>query len=80
MLCIRLEILVDIESPPEDKSLRMQYQLQQMNQSGLSQPVIDSKQLIETMELDWLCMPGAEAEQQVALDERFQRAKLRLQA
>jgi hypothetical protein len=30
------------------------------------------------MELDWLCMPGAEAEQQVALDERFQRAKLRV--
>ena len=75
MLCIRLEILMDIESPPEDRALRMQYQLQQMNQSGLGQPVIDSKQLIENMELDWLCMPGAEAEQQVALDERFQRAK-----
>jgi hypothetical protein len=73
MLCIRLEILMDIESPPEDRALRMQYQLQQMNQSGLGQPVIDAKQLIENMELDWLCMPGAEAEQQVALDERFQR-------
>ena len=75
MLCIRLEILLDIETPPEDKALRMQYQLQQMNQSGLSQQVIDSKQVIEDMELDWLCMPGAGAEQQVALDERFQRAK-----
>ena len=74
MLCIRLEILMDIESPPEDRALRMQYQLQQMNQSGLGQSAIDSKQLIENMELDWLCMPGAEAEQQVALDERFQRA------
>jgi ribosome-binding protein aMBF1 (putative translation factor) len=78
MLCIRLEILMDIESPPEDRALRMQYQLQQMNQSGLGQPVMDSKQLIENMELDWLCMPGAEAEQQVALDERFQRAKPRV--
>jgi len=78
MLCIRLEILADIESPPEDKSLRMQYQLQQMNQSGLSQPVVDIKKLIANMELDWLCMPGANAEQQVALDERFQRAKLRV--
>ncbi|MFC1560789.1 DUF349 domain-containing protein, partial [Pseudomonadota bacterium] len=75
MLCIRLEILMDIETPPEDKALRMQYQLQQMNQSGLGQPAIDGKQLIADMELDWLCMPGAEAEQQVALDERFQRAK-----
>ena len=78
MLCIRLEILMDIESPPEDRALRMQYQLQQMNQSGLGQPAIDSKRVIENMELDWLCMPGAEAEQQVALDERFQRAKPRV--
>ena len=75
MLCIRLEILMDIESPPEDRALRMQYQLQQMNHSGLGQPAIDGKQLIKDMELDWLCMPGAEAEQQVALDERFLRAK-----
>ena len=78
MLCIRLEILMDIESPPEDRPLRMQYQLQQMNQSGLSQPAIDAKQLIKDMELDWLCMPGAKAEQQVALDKRFQHAKLRV--
>lgn len=72
MICIRLEILIGIESPPEDSALRMQYQLQQMNQSGLSQSVINDKQLLADMELDWLCMPGAEAEQQVALDERFQ--------
>ncbi|MFT4608507.1 MAG: hypothetical protein ACI8ZV_002201, partial [Chitinophagales bacterium] len=52
--------------------LRMQYQLKKMNQSGLSQQVTDGKQLIADMELDWLCMPGAKADQQVALDERFQ--------
>jgi exonuclease SbcC len=75
MLCIRLEILMDIKTPSEDKALRMQYQLQQMNQSGLGQPTIDRKQLIEDMALDWLCMPGAEPKQQVVLDERFQRAK-----
>jgi exonuclease SbcC len=77
MICIRVEILMDIDSPAEDRGLRMQYQLQQMNQSGLSQSTVDGKQLIESMELDWLCMPGAEAELQVALDERFQRAKPR---
>jgi DNA repair protein SbcC/Rad50 len=73
MLCIRLEILKDIESPAEDKALRMKYQLEQMNQSGLGQQVVDSKQLIENMELDWLCMPGATAELQITLDQRFQR-------
>jgi hypothetical protein len=72
MLCIQLEILTNIESPPEDRTLRLQYQLQQMNQSGLSQSAIDGKQLIVDMELNWLCMPGAKAEQQVVLDERFQ--------
>ncbi len=74
MLCIRIEILMDVESPPQDRDLRMQYQLQQMNQSGLGQPVVDREQLAEGIELDWLCMPGAGAEQQKALDERFQRA------
>jgi hypothetical protein len=73
MLCIRLEIAMDVDSPAEDRALRRQYQLEQMNKSGLGQQAVDKKQLIETMELDWLCMPGAEAEQQKALDERFQR-------
>jgi hypothetical protein len=44
-----------------------------MNKSGLSQQPINNKDLLENMELDWLCMPGAEAEQQKTLDERFQR-------
>ncbi|MCP4485916.1 MAG: DUF349 domain-containing protein [Gammaproteobacteria bacterium] len=73
LLCIRLEILKDTASPAQDRALRMQYQLQQMNQSGLGQSVIDSKQQIKAMELDWLCMPGASAEQQKQLDERFWR-------
>jgi exonuclease SbcC len=73
MLCIQLEIAVGVESPAEDKALRMQHQLEQMNKSGLSQQPINNKDLLENMELDWLCMPGAEAEQQKTLDERFQR-------
>jgi len=73
MLCIRLEIATSMESPDEDKSLRMQYQLEQMNKSGLGQQSVNNKELLENMELDWLCMPGAETELQKALDERFQR-------
>ncbi|MDH3760764.1 MAG: DUF349 domain-containing protein [Gammaproteobacteria bacterium] len=73
MLCIQLEIAMDVESPDEDRALRRQYQLEQMNKSGLGQQNVNKKELIETMELDWLCMPGAEAELQKALDERFQR-------
>ena len=73
LLCIQLEIAMDVESPAEDRALRRQYQLEQMNKSGLGQQPVNRKELLETMELDWFCMPGAEAEQQKSLDERFQR-------
>ncbi len=74
MLCIQLEITMDAESPAEDKTLRMQYQLEQMNKSGLGQQTDNSTERLENMELDWLCMPGAEPKLQKELDERFQRA------
>ena len=73
MLCIQLEIAMGVESPPEDKALRMQYQLEQMKKSGLGQQSVNRKELLENMELEWLFMPGAEVEQQKILDERFQR-------
>ena len=72
MLCIQLEIAMGVESPAEDRALRRQYQLEQMSKSGLGQQPVNNKELLETMELDWLCMPGAKSEQQKALDERFQ--------
>ena len=74
MLCIQLEIAMGVESPAEDKALRMQYQLEQMKASGLGQQSVNRKELLENMELEWLFMPGAEVEQQKILDERFQRA------
>ena len=74
MLCLQLEIAMGAESPAEDKALRMQYQLEQMNQSGLGQHIDNSAEYLEKLEIDWLCMPGAEPEQQKELDERFQRA------
>ncbi len=73
MLCIQLEIAMGIESPAEDKALRMQYQLEQMKEYGLGQESNDRKELLENLELEWLFMPGAEVEQQQILDERFQR-------
>lgn len=74
MLCIKLEITTGKESPAEDKSIRMQYQLEQMNKSGLGQQIVNSSDELERMEIEWLCMPGAEPEMQKSLDERFKRA------
>ncbi len=73
MLCIQLEIAKGVESPAEDKSLRMQYQLEQMNASGLGQQSDYSEEQFEKMELDWLCMPGADLSLQKTLDERFNK-------
>jgi DNA repair protein SbcC/Rad50 len=74
MLCIQLEIITGTESPAEDKALRMQYQLEQMNKSGLGRQAVKGNENLEDLEIDWLCMPGAEPEQQKALDERFLKA------
>ena len=74
MLCLQLEIAMGAESPAEDKTLRMQYQLDQMNQSGLGQHTENSTEYLEKMEIDWLCMPGAEPKHQRELDKRFQQA------
>ena len=73
MLCIQLEIAKGVESPAEDKALRMQYQLEQMNKSGLGHQIVNSNEQLENMELDWLCMPGTEQGLQKVLNERFQQ-------
>jgi len=73
MLCIRLEIALGAETPAEDRALRMQYQLDQMNKSGLGQHSIDNSAQIESIKLDWLCMPGAESTLQKKLDQRFHK-------
>jgi exonuclease SbcC len=71
LLCIRLEIATGQDSPAEDRSLRTRYQLEQMNQSGLGQGALDISDDLEQVEIDWLCMPGAEASEQGKLDQRF---------
>ena len=72
LFCIRVEIALGQESPPEDRQARMEYQLQQMNESGLgSHQGLDGLQKIEEIEIEWLCMPGADAAEQDKLDKRF---------
>ena len=73
-MCIKLEIAKGVETPAEDKTERMQFQLDQMNKSGLGQQTLNNAEQLKDMELDWLCMPGAEPQQQAILDERFRRA------
>jgi len=71
IMCIKLEIAKGAETPAEDKAERMQFQLDQMNQSGLGLQELSNADQLNDFQLDWLCKPGAEPEQQEVLDKRF---------
>lgn len=71
MLCIDLEILMEVESPKEDKDLRMNIQLERMKSQGIGRSQVSKQEQIAEYKLDWLCLPGAEAALQEVLDKRF---------
>lgn len=74
LMCIKLEIAKGAETPAEDKADRMKFQLDQMNESGLGLQSLNNTEQLKSMELDWLCLPGAEPKLQSELDKRFWRA------
>lgn len=55
ILCIRAEIANNQESPAEDKALRMQYQVQQLQQAFGQKKAADTP---ETLALEWIAVPG----------------------
>lgn len=71
LVCIDLEILLDVASPEQDKSLRMQVQLDRMKNNGLGHTVVEKNKAIARAKLDWLCLAGAEPELQLILNKRF---------
>lgn len=71
MLCIDLEILLGKDSPKEDASLRMKVQLERMQKQGIGHDQTNKTNAIDEMKIDWLCLPGAESEEQKLLDKRF---------
>ncbi len=71
MLCIELEILLDRETPDEDRNLRMQHQLQKL-QDGLTSSATVSKQaLLEDLSNQWLCAFAADPALRDRLNTRF---------
>jgi len=74
MQCIRLEIISDAETPAEDKAMRMQYQLEQL-QAGPDSALLggDANSLREH-EIDWLCLPPASPAIAASLEQRFRKA------
>jgi len=71
--CIKLEIARDIETPADDKSLKMQYQLEQL-QSGPDSALLETgKEMLRNYEVDWLCLPPASPDIAATLEQRFKK-------
>ena len=73
MLLIDSEILMDIDSPKEDKDLRLKTQLERMTQQGIGHATTSVAARLNDLKIEWLCMPGAETALQKQFDERFEK-------
>ena len=71
LLCINLEILLGVDSPAEDATLRMKVQLERMQKEGIGHAQAARNDALSELKLDWMCLPGAEPELQKQLDQRF---------
>lgn len=70
MICIKAEVALGVDSPDEDKALRMQYQVEQLQSNWQQAQDADlSNQLLE----QWLANRGASDEQYSATQERLLR-------
>ena len=74
MLCIRSEIVNQLQTPEEDKALRMEYQVELLRNEGLGQatPAEDDQNMVEYLDL-WLQQPGCEDNAYKNLLERFRK-------
>ncbi len=74
LLCIRAEILSGQETPSEDKTLRMEYQMKQLQQ-GLGQGQGDRD--LEDLALEWVGLGGVEDSLYQPLFTRFMQSLAR---
>lgn len=56
-LCIRLEILLGQESPEQDQSLRMEYQMDRLQKALEQREKSANANELKKLELEWLCHP-----------------------
>jgi len=70
LLCIRAEILADRASPPEDQSLRREYQVQRLVQS-MGQGIGADETHMDTLTLEWVKAGPVAESRYTQLLERF---------
>ena len=79
LLCIRAEIVTDTPTPPEDQSLRREYQVQRLIKNMGQGTRADEAQLDE-MAMEWVSVGPTEEEAYLPLLERFKRCRQRYAA
>ena len=76
ILCVRLEILAGIDSPPEATSTRLAYQVTRLS-AAMSDGERESKNSqdeVEKIEQHWYLSHAVSPEQTRSLEERFKKA------
>lgn len=56
-LCIRLEILLGLESPEQDQTLRMEYQMDRLQKALEQRQTSTNSNDLKQLELEWQCQP-----------------------
>ena len=74
LLCIRAEILADQETPPEDKALRMQYQVSRLQQ-GFGQNSSPNGVSIQDLVIEWIAAGALANDIYEPLLERFNHCR-----
>ncbi|MFK7854191.1 MAG: DUF349 domain-containing protein [Granulosicoccus sp.] len=73
-LLIRMEVAAGVDTPAEDKSRRMQYQLMHLQEGMTSAGLDDAKQVLKKLELEWLSLGPASRAVSDSLHSRFLKA------
>lgn len=73
-LLIRMEVAAGIETPAEDKSRRMKYQLEHLQQGMTSAGLNDKKQLLNQLEKQWMAVGPVKASTRDTLNSRYLKA------
>lgn len=71
-LCIRCEIAAGMDSPEQDKDLRMQLQVSRLSEGMSSNESASREQQLETLLIQWFTSLGLEAEAEQRFETRVQ--------
>lgn len=73
-LLIKMEVAAGVDTPAEDKALRMQFQLANLQQGMTGSAVSDKKTELKSLEREWLSMAPGPRDKRDSLNSRYLKA------